>query len=143
MNRAALLDSEPKVPVLTPQAWWVAGKSMNIGEAHFPRGAIVPDELVAAFQPQRLAVMVRNSFLVHRIDAPDAMAAMPEARPIVREDPAAEARRQREAMERAGYQPWEIDHRVKAPSGAYASQHPSKAVVPHEPVLGPGLNPTR
>jgi hypothetical protein len=105
-----------------------AGAALSIGNARIPRGAILPPELVQAFDTERLHIMLRNNLIVVVLGPEPKAADEKVAATFVEPPPADQAQREREALvaalKRDGYQPWEYDAKVPVPPGAYAPTPP-------------------
>jgi len=104
---------------------WLAGGRLSFSGMVWPRGAVLPDEIVASIPPYRLSILMSNKLVVHRLGPAPADA--PAATAIIADDPKAERAAIMGAMSRDGYQPHELDHREKAPPG-YGRAHPSVAI---------------
>ena len=117
-------------PTLQPrgEGYWQSGTKLDLAGVLYPRGSVVPDATVAAFKPDRLAVLISNGYLAFRYGKPPADA--PQPSPPRLENPEAAAARMKENMLKDGYEPWEIDRRIPAPPGLYKPQHPAGAIKP-------------
>ena len=108
-----------------PAATGLAATSLTIGQVRFPHGSRVPDEIVSTIEPGRLAVLMSNRLLMHRLGPPptNAPAPVPLPPPV---DPAVALAEQWAAVERDGYAEWGITAGVPTPAGPFASvMHPS------------------
>jgi hypothetical protein len=127
-RRAAEAADEPAAPGV---GHWIAGGPLTIGAMRYPRGAVVPHETVRAIPPHRLDILRSNRRLVHRLTPPE-NAPAPES--LEAPDPEAERAAIQAAMRRNGYAEYELDHRAKAPPGAYRPAHPAASIVVGDPV---------
>jgi hypothetical protein len=93
------------------EGYWQSGTKLDLAGVLYPRGSVVPDATVAAFKPDRLAVLVSNGYLAFRYGKPPADAPQP-SRPRL-ENPEAVAARMKENMLRDGYEPWEPANAIK------------------------------
>jgi hypothetical protein len=105
-----------------------AGAALSIANVRIPRGAIIPPELVQAFDAERLHLMLRNRLIVVVLGpAPKAADERVTARLVEPPDPNAAAK-EREAMIAAakarGEPDWMWDAHAKVPAGAYAPAPP-------------------
>jgi hypothetical protein len=80
-----------------PAAAGLAATSLTIGQVRFPRGSRVPDEIVSTIEPGRLAVLMSNRLLMHRLGPPPTNAPVPLPPPV---DPAVALAEQWAALER-------------------------------------------
>jgi hypothetical protein len=124
-RRRAAEEATPTVP--TGGGCWLSGTSLTIGQVRFPRGSRVPDEIVAAIEPGRLAVLMSNRLLMHRLGPLPANAPQPVPLPPPI-DPAVERAEQNASLRRDGFADWELTAGIPTPPGNAA--HPSTMVQP-------------
>jgi hypothetical protein len=129
-RRAAEAANEPSAPA--GAGHWIAGGRLSFAGMIWPRGAVLPDEIVASIAPYRLSVLVTNKLVLHRLGEPPADAPRPVK--IAQSDPKAEHAAMLENMARDGYQPHELDAKVRPPPGAYRPRHPAASIVAGDPV---------
>jgi hypothetical protein len=111
------------------QHHWRAGARLSIASCQIPRGAIVPAELVSAFTPDKLDLMLRNRLLICVLGPPPAASAEKVvARFVDAPDPNADAK-ERERMVAnsvaAGDPPWLYDPSLPKPAGGYTPRSPA------------------
>jgi hypothetical protein len=128
MNQAQLRraqESRASAPA-TAGGWWCASGQggFTIGSVRFPRGARVPDEIIATIAPNKLAILQSGGHLQYRLDAVPASAPAPVK--IARTDDAAEQAAMVRNMKAAGVLPGP-DVRVGC-RGMIPQGHPSTAV---------------
>jgi hypothetical protein len=98
------LEHSP-LPHTVAGGWWCASGQggLLIGGVRHPRGSHIPDEIVQAMTPARLALLTANGALQHRLDAMPAD--LPQPVEIQPDDDAAINQRIADNMKAAGVLP--------------------------------------
>jgi hypothetical protein len=129
-RRHAAEFATQSIPTGAGGYWVVCGSALTFSGHVWPRGTIVPTELIEQIEHGRLGVMIANRLLAHRLGKPPADPPRPHplAAPI---DPAVALAEQRASLRRDGYAEWETTAGVPTPAGPFASAtHPSQMVQP-------------
>jgi hypothetical protein len=130
MNRQQRLRSlEPKPAPVAAGGWWCASGQggLTVGGVRFPRGSHVPDEIVRAIAPNKLAILQGGGHLQYRLDAipPD----LPAPQRVVQDEPRI-AQQQRANMKAAG----DGDDARVGSCGLLPHGHPSAAIKSGPPL---------
>jgi hypothetical protein len=102
---------------------WRAGAALSIANVRIPRGAIIPPELVQAFDAERLHLMLRNRLVICVLGPAPKAADERVTASFVDPPPPDQAEREREAYIAAckarGEPDWTWDPKAPKPAGAY------------------------